>query len=391
MKWDDLYDGSRAAAEDAVAGLLGEDAREPEAPAGAEDAVRRVASRLQDGDYVTSRLEERRRYDGARAYGRLLRGERRRRLRRLGVWTGVAACVAAAVGAFWLLRGGGQELPPAVAEAETELLPGRMRAVLVKGDGEQVALGEPGRWELVEEGVRMAADSSGLVYVADGARGEGEAVMNTLLVPRGGMYSLELEDGTRVWLNADSRLEYPAVFPSGRREVSLSGEAYFAVARDTSAPFTVRTARGDVRVLGTEFNVKCYADEGVMEATLVEGQVGLSDEGAGSVVLEPGEQAVVGEGVQGIAVREVNVQHYIGWRENRLSFQGETLEEIMQVLARWYDIEVVFEDDGLRGLEFSGNLDKYTDIDSFFRLFELGAEVRFERAGRTVYVRAKRQ
>ena len=391
MKWDDLYDGSRAAAEDAVAGLLGEDARESEAPAGAEDAVRRVASRLQDGDYVTSRLEERRRYDGARAYGRLLRGERRRRLRRLGVWTGVAACVAAAVGAFWLLRGGGQELPPAVAEAETELLPGRMRAVLVKGDGEQVALGEPGRRELVEEGVRMAADSSGLVYVADGARGEGEAVMNTLLVPRGGMYSLELEDGTRVWLNADSRLEYPAVFPSGRREVSLSGEAYFAVARDTSAPFTVRTARGDVRVLGTEFNVKCYADEGVMEATLVEGQVGLSDEGAGSVVLEPGEQAVVGEGVQGIAVREVNVQHYIGWRENRLSFQGETLEEIMQVLARWYDIEVVFEDDGLRGLEFSGNLDKYTDIDSFFRLFELGAEVRFERAGRTVYVRAKRQ
>lgn len=391
MKWDDLYDSSRAAAEDAVAGLLGEDARESEAPAGAEDAVRRVASRLQDGDYVASRLEERRRYDGARAYGRLLRGERRRRLRRLGVWTGVAACVAAAVGAFWLLRGGGQELPPAVAEAETELLPGRMRAVLVKGDGEQVALGEPGRRELVEEGVRMAADSSGLVYVADGARGEGEAVMNTLLVPRGGMYSLELEDGTRVWLNADSRLEYPAVFPSGRREVSLSGEAYFAVARDTSAPFTVRTARGDVRVLGTEFNVKCYADEGVMEATLVEGQVGLSEEGAGSVVLEPGEQAVVGEGVQGIAVREVNVQHYIGWRENRLSFQGETLEEIMQVLARWYDIEVVFEDDGLRRLEFSGNLDKYTDIDSFFRLFELGAEVRFERAGRTVYVRAKRQ
>ena len=163
------------------------------------------------------------------------------------------------------------------------------------------------------------------------------------------------------------------------------------MARDTSAPFTVRTARGDVRVLGTEFNVKCYADEGVMEATLVEGQVGLSEEGAGSVVLEPGEQAVVGEGVQGIAVREVNVQHYIGWKENRLSFQGETLEEIMQVLARWYDIEVVFEDDGLRGLEFSGNLDKYTDIDSFFRLFELGAEVRFERAGRTVYVRAKRQ
>lgn len=391
MKWDDLYDGSRAAAEDAVAGLLGEDAREPEAPAGAEDAVRRVASRLQDGDYVASCLEERRRYDGARAYGRLLRGERRLRLRRLGVWTGVAACVAAAVGAFWLLRGGGQELPPAVAEAETELLPGRMRAVLVKGDGEQVALGEPGRRELVEEGVRMAADSSGLVYVADGARGEGEAVMNTLLVPRGGMYSLELEDGTRVWLNADSRLEYPAVFPSGRREVSLSGEAYFAVARDTSAPFTVRTARGDVRVLGTEFNVKCYADEGVMEATLVEGQVGLSEERAGSVVLEPGEQAVVGEGVQGIAVREVNVQHYIGWKENRLSFQGETLEEIMQVLARWYDIEVVFEDARLRGLEFSGNLDKYTDIDSFFRLFELGAEVRFERAGRTVYVRAKRQ
>ena len=239
--------------------------------------------------------------------------------------------------------------------------------------------------------IAVTVCSTTAIWFSIGNNRYAHMAMQTVTVPAGQRANVILADGTSVWLNAGTTLTYPSIFDGDRREVTLDGEAYFDVTHNEEQPFRVRTHQMDIEVLGTEFNVKCYADEGVMEATLVEGQVGLSDEGAGSVVLEPGEQAVVGEGVQGIAVREVNVQHYIGWRENRLSFQGETLEEIMQVLARWYDIEVVFEDARLRGLEFSGNLDKYTDIDSFFRLFELGAEVRFERAGRTVYVRAKRQ
>ena len=237
----------------------------------------------------------------------------------------------------------------------------------------------------------IAIDSTGVSYQALDAGAEKEVVRNTLLVPRGGMYFLKLADGTQVWLNSDSRLDYPAVFPEGKREVRLSGEAYFAVARDTASPFVVRTERGSVRVLGTEFNVKCYVEEEMIATTLVAGKVDVSDGEGDHVVLEPGKQAVEREGVPGIAVREVNVEHYIGWRENRLAFQNETLERIMGTLARWYDIDVVFEDNGLRALEFSGNLDKYTDIDSFFRLFEMGSDARFERRGRTVYVRLKQK
>ena len=391
MKWDDLYDYSKAAVEEAMSRLTGEREGKADAPKAGNEVVERVAGRLQDGGYVAAKLDERKRYDGERAYWRMRRRERRRKQWRVAAWTGVAACMALVCGTLLWMRG---EVEPmqAVATGEAELLqPGQMRAVLVMSSGEQLVLDHEAREASEGEGVVIAIDSTGVSYQALDAGAEKEVVRNTLLVPRGGMYFLKLADGTQVWLNSDSRLDYPAVFPEGKREVRLSGEAYFAVARDTASPFVVRTERGNVRVLGTEFNVKCYVEEEMIATTLVAGKVDVSDGEGDHVVLEPGKQAVEREGVPGIAVREVNVEHYIGWRENRLAFQNETLERIMWTLARWYDIDVVFEDNGLRALEFSGNLDKYTDIDSFFRLFEMGSDARFERRGRTVYVRLKQK
>ena len=205
------------------------------------------------------------------------------------------------------------------------------------------------------------------------------------------MYLLTLSDSTRVWLNADSRLEYPLAFSGNMREVKLKGEAYFEVVKNAEAPFVVKTDLGDIKVLGTQFNVKCYPEEPVIATTLVSGKVSFTNPALSPATLRPGQQLTYKKGADRAVLRPVNVRNYVGWRENLLGFQSEPLENIMQVLSRWYDIQIIFENDRLKQLEFSGNLDKYTDIKTFFRLFEMGADVRFEIDDRTVYVRENRK
>ena len=157
--------------------------------------------------------------------------------------------------------------------------------------------------------------------------------------------------------------------------------------KDESSPFIVKTESGKIEVLGTEFNIKCYSDESALVTTLVNGKVKFDDGMNPSVILKPEEQLIFEkENCQSI-VRKINVNHYIGWKDNRLSFQGERLDMIMKTLSRWYNVEVVFEDSTLKALEFSGNLDKFTNIQEFLSLFELGVNVKFEIKDRTVYIR----
>ena len=149
----------------------------------------------------------------------------------------------------------------------------------------------------------------------------------------------------------------------------------------------MKTGTRSVEVLGTEFNIKCYPDETVLITTLVNGKVRFDDGINPSVILKPEEQLIFEKENSQSIVRKVNVNHYISWKDNRLSFQGETLDMIMKTLSRWYNVEVVFEDSTLKALEFSGNLDRFTDIQEFLSLFELGVNVKFEVKNRTVYIR----
>ena len=182
--------------------------------------------------------------------------------------------------------------------------------------------------------------------------------------------------------------KYPVVFAENERRIRLSGEGYFKVAKDTQAPFIVETDLGEIRVMGTEFNVKCYPDETIIATTLVNGKVSFINSEVPERILAPGQQLLFERGNQEAEIRQVNVCNYIGWKDNQLIFHKETLEEIMRILARWYDIEVVFENNDLKQLEFSGNLNKYTDIETFFRFFGIGANVRFQLSGRTVYIKS---
>ena len=362
-----------------------------EVPEEAENMERMedIVKHLRDSDYLARELKRRERYDYRKAFQDLKRGERRRgRLRILAAISG-AACIFVA-GCLLVFQWGGSERK-AVEMSSNNLIQVRgMKAILVKGNGEELTLDERSLRVSGDNGAVLAVDSSGLQYEVADSLTEDTTVFNTLSVPRGGVYQLTLSDGTRVWLNSDSKLIYPVTFSGDVREVTLSGEAYFDVQKNAEKPFIVTTALGNVRVLGTQFNVKVYQEEASVITTLVSGSVSFGNEVVEETKLSPGYQLIFDKGGRKVDVKKVNVQHFVSWRDNQMSFQGESLESIMRMLARWYDVNVVFEDEELKQLEFSGNLDKYEDIGKFLKLFELGADVQFEIKNNVIQVRKKK-
>lgn len=383
MKWDDIHDKSKTIVRQAVGKALGEDV-----PADVGD-TRDIAERLRDSDYLAGELKRRERYDYRRAFRDLQRGERRRRGIRVLATVCSAACVLAAICLLVFWRGDEHRQQVRLV-ADNSIQAIGMKAVLVKANGDELVLDNRSLRLSEDNGTVLAADSSGLQYDAVDSPEENVQVYNTLTVPRGGVYQLTLADGTRVWMNSDSKLVYPVAFTGDTREVVLTGEAYFDVRKDSTKPFTVLTGLGKIKVLGTRFNVKCYPEEASIETTLVQGSVSFSNDAVAETKLSPGYQLKYDERGDVVGPRKVNVNYYVSWRDNQFAFQGETLENIMRVLARWYDVEVVFENEDLRQLEFSGNLDRYEDIGKFFKLFELGANVEFAIGNKVIRVRKKK-
>jgi ferric-dicitrate binding protein FerR (iron transport regulator) len=184
-----------------------------------------------------------------------------------------------------------------------------------------------------------------------------------------------LPDGTTVYLNAESELRFPATFGESGRRVSLSGEAYFEVSRDASRPFRVELSGSVVEVLGTSFNVRAYADEGETRATLVEGSVRFSS-GERGVVLRPGEQGVL-DRLDRLDKREVDVELYASWKDGYFAFDRARLEEVMGAIARWYKIDVVFDEPSLREISFSGVVRRYEDFNKIVEMLEMTGDTRF--------------
>ena len=260
----------------------------------------------------------------------------------------------------------------------------RQNAGRQKGDGEKRHC--IGKAETVADGSRILQDSA-LVSYAAASVVEEKPVWHELSVPRGGEYMLVLSDSTRVWVNAASRLRYPTRFEDTREVCLLEGEAYFDVARDEEKTFLVRTLRGSVRVLGTEFNVNAYDDEAGVVTTLVEGSVRFSD-GEKRVVLRPGDQVATG-GREAWQVREVDVAEYVGWKNGVYVFNRRTLAELMEIVERNYDVTVFFANEECESLRFSGDLKKYDDLGDFLRFIETSGDARFVVKDKTVTVYKK--
>lgn len=270
-----------------------------------------------------------------------------------------------------------EQLAKASPSAQPAILPGGNKAVLTLADGKQITLDEAGNGKLAEQsGITITKTKDGqLVYtVSPSAVAVKGAAMNMIATPKGGQYQVNLPDGTKVWLNAASSLRYPTAFTAGVRQVSLTGEAYFEVAKvRPEMPFKVSTTTQTVEVLGTHFNINSYTDEPATKTTLLEGAVKVSSPSTAlkELILKPGQQSSVrGDRLN---VAEVNEEEVIAWKNGMFRFRDADLQTVMRSVARWYDVEVNYEGT-LPARQFSGeihrnvNLAEVLDILSFFKV-----------------------
>ena len=252
-----------------------------------------------------------------------------------------AAMLIFFVAGYFLLKNNPNKQSPIAKQLVRKDIPaGRQGAILTTSNGQQIILDSAGNGVLTTDaGVRVIRKDGELSYGGSTA----EVLYNQIVTPKGRKWELTLGDGTKVWLNAASSIRYPISFVGKERIVEVTGETYFEVAPDKNRPFKVTIAgKGNIEVLGTRFNVNAYDDENAMRTTLLEGNVKVTREGAGSL-LRPGQQAVLGNGTNDIKViNDVNIEEVMAWRNGRFIFSDMDLKGIMRQLARWYDVDVVY-------------------------------------------------
>ena len=260
---------------------------------------------------------------------------------------------------------------------ESNIVPGSAHAELILSSGEVINLEDTKHKKLNEGGIALENDKGVLQYKNGDNNGKVEEERtNILKVPRGAEYQLELPDGTKVWLNSDTKLAYTIPFTGGERKVTLKGEAYFEVARNEDLPFIVSTEGQDITVLGTQFNVSAYGNEIMTTTTLVEGKVLVADKNSSNKeFLLPNEQSLFNRNTNNLQKKPVDVYPFIAWKEGRFVFNNVSLETFLSKVARWYDVEILFDDESLKNLSFTGDLPRYSNMKNILRIIELETSV----------------
>lgn len=301
----------------------------------------------------------------------------------------VLVLLAGAVAVLLLNRkDAGQEMAKTrdVQKKQSGIVPGREGAILTLADGRHIVLDSIGNGALAKEGsTEIRKENGQLVY--NNRDTAGAAAYNTMTTPRGRQYQLTLADGSRVWLNAASSVTFPTAFVGSERRVEISGEAYFEVAHDASKPFVVAVAGMEVKVLGTHFNINSYSDEPSIKTTLLEGRV-MVERGGRQVYLNPGQQAILRPGQDNIRVAyDVDVDEVVAWKNGSFSYNRVDIETIMRQVARWYDVEVVYEKK--TDETFSGGLPRSQNVSELLKRLEATERVNFEIKGKLIIVKEK--
>lgn len=328
-------------------------------------------------------------FDKDKAFRRFLNSKRRVVRRRMFYWVANVAVVVLVILGGILYQRWEQEPLSVTAIEPTAIHHGSSKAVLVLDNGEKIILKDSMFLEMTDSSTRISVRGNQVRYMKDSLSDASrkQVRVNSILTPKGGEYQLTLSDGTRVWLNADSRLDFPVVFVGERREVYVRGEVYFEVTKDVNHPFLVKTDKMEVKVLGTSFNVSAYEDERVVAATLVEGSIELSlHEGDKTVVrLSPGEQAILQDG--NVSVRQVDAKLYAAWTKDCFAFESESLETVLRRLSRWYDVDFRIENSEMRAKYFSGIIPKYEDVEKVLKMLEMTTNMSFEIKNNIIIIR----
>ena len=269
--------------------------------------------------------------------------------------------------------------------AKKDLRPGGNRAILTLSNGSTVVLDSTGNGFVTQQSnTQIVKTAKGQLSYTTLNQNSKELVYNSVSIPRGGQYQLVLPDGTKVWLNAASSIRFPVAFVGKERKVTITGEAYFEVAKDKKKPFIVSSANMDVEVLGTHFNVSAYAEESIVKTTLLEGSVKINNKKS-EVYLVPGQQSQLNNSGQFSIKNNIDVDKEIAWTKGKFQFNSNTIQEIMLQLSRWYDVEVIYQGK-VSSETFSAIIKRSSNISQVLKLMEASG-VKFDIEGKKIYVK----
>ncbi|QNL51071.1 FecR family protein [Olivibacter sp. SDN3] len=284
----------------------------------------------------------------SRIEAQLFATEKPRRLwtvKKIAVAASIFLCFLTAIGLYVSYR---IDDGTTLSHTEQAVEPGSQAAFLTLADGSTIRLDDAQTGTLFDEnGVAIKKlDDGELLYEVGGGgtpmAEQGNVPINTISIPRGGQYQLILPDGTKVRLNSASTLVYPNAFVGDERVVSLTGEAYFEVAKNEHKPFKVKAGDTEIQVTGTHFNINAYADEQQVTTTLVEGGINVLKKNQ-EVALQPGQQAVSRLDDSPISIETVDTDYALAWLEGDFVFENQDIKTIMKNIARWYNVDVIYE------------------------------------------------
>jgi transmembrane sensor len=290
----------------------------------------------------------------------------------------VIACTTAAI----ILTTSKINVVPEVVSAQKDIhndvQPAAKIAMLKLSDGTTIDLENIGNGKIAQQGsmeiIKLA--NGELMYKSAGNIKDKKIIhgYNTVITPRGGQYQLLLPDGSKIWLNAESSITYPVVFTGNTREVKITGEVYFEVAKDKTKPFLVLAEDTKIEVLGTHFNVNAYSDGGPVKTSLLEGSVQINKH-----ILNPGQAYLNGN------IISTDVDQDVAWKNGVFNFNDQNLSQIMLQLARWYDLEVVFAE-GVPNKQYAGEIGRNLNLSQVLKGLE-NSGVHFELQGKRLTVR----
>jgi len=286
-----------------------------------------------------------------------------------------------------------------LTKSEPEAIkPGGNKATLTLADGSKISLTDATNGVIAKQaGINITKTKNGeLIYSVVSASAKTKNLYNTIETPRGGQYQINLPDGTKVWLNAESSLKYPTAFNTEERLVQLKGEAYFEVAKISDkkgarVPFKVSSEIGEgrnqqVEVLGTHFNINAYIDEPNNKTTLLEGKVRILNlSSLASNILKPGQQSVIAASSPSVLVRNVDAEDAVTWKDGFFSFNDENLQTIMNKISRWYNVDISYRGAKMDKL-FGGRISRFNSVNQVLETLQATGDVHFKIEERRILV-----
>lgn len=308
------------------------------------------------------------------------RQNRNRKVRQ--AWLAAASLLILISFGTWLIQWPQVKAPEIAQGQNLPVEPGKEQAILTLSDGSTIGLGQQKDLVIEEGDLKMKVEDKELNYSSLSSK---QVYLHRIQVPRGGTYFLQLADGTKVWLNADSEMEFPTLFNGAERIVSLKGEAYFEVAKNPSKPFLVKVNGTIVEAVGTAFNINTHWKQGQVKTILTEGKIKVSD-GEKMKFVNEGYASVSGGGI--VNIEKADLEEALAWKDGYFYFNGKNLKEIMEDISRWYNVDLKFE------INFSpdtykGGIKRTESIESVCEMLEGLSGFNLEVKNRTLVVRTK--